>query len=365
MTKASSLQTGSAARDSRERRALSLARCTVLFLPILLLSASQVVAQDRTPGETYFGRNQYVEYLAGNLPVILSAPHGGREKPDEIPNRTSGTFAYDRGTQEAARQIAAEFHSRTGGWPHVVICRLQRTKVDCNREIVEAAAGNLHAEQAWREYQGFLDEAREKVVRQQGRGLFIDLHGHGHAEQRLELGYLHTQAELQATDEELDDPRFAAASSLRAIAALNRVPYSQLVRGELSFGALMEKYGFPSTPSPSVPKPKLPYFRGGHNTRRHGHEAVPVAGLQIETYSKGVRDTPESRERFAKALYETVAVYLDAHLGVLLRPAQKAPMVQATASAPVAPVVTQPKAESPRRGARIFRRRAVKRCDCG
>ena len=28
------------------------------------------------PGQSYFGRNNYIEYLAGNAPVILSAPHG-------------------------------------------------------------------------------------------------------------------------------------------------------------------------------------------------------------------------------------------------------------------------------------------------
>ena len=29
------------------------------------------------PGQSYFGRNNYIEYVAGNAPVIYSAPHGG------------------------------------------------------------------------------------------------------------------------------------------------------------------------------------------------------------------------------------------------------------------------------------------------
>src|SRR5687767_11336325 len=32
-------------------------------------------------GTTYFGRNSYVEYIAGNIPLIISAPHGGVETP--------------------------------------------------------------------------------------------------------------------------------------------------------------------------------------------------------------------------------------------------------------------------------------------
>src|SRR5262249_16761368 len=30
-----------------------------------------------TPGQSYFGRNNYIEYIAGNSPLILSAAHGG------------------------------------------------------------------------------------------------------------------------------------------------------------------------------------------------------------------------------------------------------------------------------------------------
>ncbi|MDX1948080.1 MAG: hypothetical protein SFU86_21965 [Pirellulaceae bacterium] len=289
------------------------------FFATLASAADEYVA-----GQTYFGQHDYIEYLAGNMPLVLSAPHGGREKPEEIPNRAAGTFAFDKGTQEIAREVGKHFQAQAGGWPHIIICRLHRTKVDCNREIVEAAAGNARAEQAWRDYQGFIEAARAAIVAQHGRGLYIDLHGHGHKEQRLEMGYLHTQAELQGDDAALNDPRFGAAGSLRAIAALNRLPYAQVVRGPLSFGTLMEKHGFPSTPSEATPKPPLPYFRGGYNTARHGRDGVPLAGLQIETNYTGVRDKPENHARFAQALYKSVDVYLEAHLGVRLKVAEPA-----------------------------------------
>src|SRR3954454_18769286 len=94
-------------------------------------------AGDYQPGQTYFGRNKYIEYLVGDLPLIFSAPHGGREKPDELPDREMGTFAFDTNTQELARAVADELRSRTGHWPHLIICRVTRKKVDCNREIKE------------------------------------------------------------------------------------------------------------------------------------------------------------------------------------------------------------------------------------
>lgn len=39
------------------------------------------------PGQSYFGRNDYVEYIPGELPVVLSAPHGGSLEPEEIAPR--------------------------------------------------------------------------------------------------------------------------------------------------------------------------------------------------------------------------------------------------------------------------------------
>jgi N-formylglutamate amidohydrolase len=287
------------------------------LIVVWLALATTLSAADRfIPGQSYFGRQQYIEYVAGNLPVIISAPHGGRERPEELPDREEGTFAFDTNTQELARAVADELHERTGGWPHLVLCRLHRRKVDCNREIKEAAGENPLAQQAWNEFQSYLDTARTTVMKQHGRGLYIDLHGHGHAEQRLELGYLHTAAQLDVADETLNSAAYAQESSLRAIAALGRVPYAELVRGQQSFGALLEAQGLLCSPSPTNPRPKPPYFRGGYNTARHGRDAAPLAGLQIETYSRGVRDTAENRAKFARALANTLETYLAMHLGV-------------------------------------------------
>lgn len=290
-------------------------------LAVLVLTAFAMVrgsAEEYEPGQSYFGRKQYIEYLAGDLPFILSAPHGGREKPEELPDRAEGTFAFDTNTQELARTIAEDLHTRTGHWPHVIICRVNRRKLDCNREIMEAAAGNPLAEQAWREFQGFIEAAQTTVVKQQGRGLYIDLHGHGHAEQRLELGYLHSADQLALSDAELNAAPYPADSSLRALAARGTVSYSELIRGEKSFGGLMEKHGFPCAPSPNNPHPKAPFFRGGYNTARHGRDAAPLAGLQIESNSRGVRDTPENRKKFAAAMTDVLADYLPTQVGVPL-----------------------------------------------
>lgn len=282
------------------------------------LSAAPLGAQEYRAGETYFGRNRYVEYLAGDLPVVIAAPHGGREKPNELPDRPEGTFAFDTNTQELARAVAERCFAQTGHRPHVIICRVHRQKVDCNREVEEAAGGDALAGRVWSDFQGFIESARNAVVAQHGRGLFIDLHGHGHKDQRLELGYLHRRELFARTDAEISRPEVIAAGSLRSFALNSKVPYAQLMHGPVSFGALLEKEGFPATPSPAKPLPSDPYFSGGYNVQRHARYAPHFSGLQIETYFRGVRDTPASREKFAQALLNALTTYLDVHLGLKL-----------------------------------------------
>ena len=283
-----------------------------LFLAAALLSA----ADTREPGKSCFGRAEYVEYIPGTLPFVLSAPHGGREKPDELPDRAKGTFAFDTNTQELARAIDDEFVARTGQHPHVIICRVHRRKVDCNREIVEGAAGNPLAERTWKDFQGFIEEARKAVLAKHGKGFYVDLHGHGHADARLELGYAHNREDYALPDAELAKPEFVRKGTLQFFATKKPQEYPALLRGPQSFGALMEKAGFPATPSPGKPVPGDPYFNGGYNSRTHTAPGTGFAGLQIETNSKGVRDTDASRRKFAAALVEQLAAYMDAQMGL-------------------------------------------------
>ena len=104
-----------------------------------------------TPGQSYFGRNNYIEYVAGNAPVIYSAPHGGALTPSEIPDRTasncggSATTTTDLNTAELVRAMQARHFARFGTWPHIIINHLARRKLDANRTAEEAACGDAEA----------------------------------------------------------------------------------------------------------------------------------------------------------------------------------------------------------------------------
>lgn len=277
-------------------------------------------AQTYTPGESYFGANNYVEYIAGNIPIILSAPHGGLLSPAVIPNRScSGcSTVNDFNTQELTRALANALHNRTGCWPHVVINRLHRRKLDANRDLPEAADGNPIAGEAWMDFHDFLGAAKNNVNLQFGKGLYVDLHGHGHAIQRLELGYLLYSSELQLPDATLDQASYINYSSVRNLALnnLQNLTHAAILRGSSSLGALLDVRGYPATPSFTDPYPDVSedYFSGGFNTALYGSRSGgTIDGVQIECNRTGIRDSLSQVNRFADSLAFVLIDYLRLH----------------------------------------------------
>lgn len=289
-------------------------------------------AEPYTPGQSYFGRNRYVEYVAGNAPVILSAPHGGDLTPDEIPDRTAdrcggtATVGKDLNTRELAMAMQRRYFARFGTYPHVVINHLHRSRLDANRDLPEAACGDAEARVAWSEFHTFLTTARDAVVRASGRGWYMDMHGHGHPFQRLELGYLLRDDQLDLSDGRLDAYRaYEDTSSIKTMSAhATGLPFSALLRGASSLGTLYAGNGFPAVPSAAYPSAAAgeAYFSGGYNTARHtcGAEAVPlggaICGVQIEANYTGVRDTPANMDRFGDVTAAVLDSYLTLHWGI-------------------------------------------------
>lgn len=268
-----------------------------------------------TAGQRTFGPDSFIEWIAGNLPIVLSAPHGGSAAPSSIADRTIGTTTRDLNTEELARDIADAFEQRLGRRPHLIISRLHRRKLDPNREIVEAAAGNPVAENAWHEYHGFIEGAIAESRRTPAIGFYLDLHGHGHPIQRIELGYLLSAAKLELTDAQLDADPTAANNSARALAAHTERPLSLVVRGPLSLGAWLAREGYPAVPSPTDPSPgAAPYFEGGYSTERHGTSSDNrFAGVQVELNFTGIRDTPGNRQAVAAKLVIAIEGFLRDH----------------------------------------------------
>jgi hypothetical protein len=293
-----------------------LTRAIVLMVFAVIWSAAPpaVYAQATfTPGVSYFGANGYIEYIAGNLPIIISAAHGGTLQPASIPLRTAAacgdddfSTTRDLNTDALALAIQAAFFGRTGKYPHVIVNRLHRNRLDANRPLDGGACANAEAMQAWTEFQDYIAIAKAAVTADHGKGWFTDLHGHGHAIQRLELGYNMTGATLRNDDATLNgDPAFEAATSISVFSAESPRAFTDLLRGQTALGTLFANAGYPAVPGLQDPAPAegQAFFSGGYNTRAHGcMDGGAICGVQIEANLTGVRDTASSRADFAMKL---------------------------------------------------------------
>ena len=278
------------------------------------------LAQTFTAGGTYFDATGYVEYRAGNLPIIISAPHGGDLVPDDIPDRTCEgcVTVNDAWTKSIAVGLFDEIVATTGCYPHLVINLLHRRKFDANRDLDEAAAGDTTVARAWQAYHDFVDSAKADMIAAYGRGLFIDLHGHAHTIQRIELGYLLSRSDLQSTDAELNAEQLVRQSSIRGLAGDNvgELSHAELLRGASSLGSLLSEKGFPAVPSVTDPFPRgeEPYFTGGYNTQRHGSRDSdgPIDAVQVEL-NQTVRFEDSTRMVLIDSLAASVLDYYSLH----------------------------------------------------
>jgi len=257
-------------------------------------------------GDVLFDENRWVEVIVGDMPLVIAVPHGGAVKPDEVSDRgCKGVKQTDRNTIQTARAIEAAFVKKYNKRPFIVISHIARVKVDQNRDLPEATCGNPLSEKAWYSFHSRVDTALALAVEQFGDAVFIDLHGHGHPNQRLELGYALTKEDLTEAFNDQNLEALAKRSSLKNIVRKNaNVNFKELLFGKDAFGSLMYKRSILVTPSIQDPHPvnEEKFFAGGFNTRKYTSEKYPmVYGWQIECNYKGIRDSESNRTRFGEA----------------------------------------------------------------
>ena len=124
---------------------------------------------------------ELITVAAGDLPIILTAPHGGRESIPDVPERKGKDVAQfknrtDTNTDLLAAKIAKELEKQTGKRPYVVIARFHRKYLDANRRKALAYESE-NAMRIYDAYQRAIMNARQEIAERWGRGLLLDIHG--------------------------------------------------------------------------------------------------------------------------------------------------------------------------------------------
>jgi len=165
-------------------RDLCSARSIAVALALLVVLLNPPVhAAGKTPADL-------VLVQRGALPIILTAPHGGREaipgiEPRNIKEKAhteawrkwGGAIATgDPDTDTLAQGIAAELRKLTGKAPYLVVAKFQRKYIDANRPpelALDSPKARPYYDYYHRAIRHFVDAIRSSYP----AGLLIDVHG--------------------------------------------------------------------------------------------------------------------------------------------------------------------------------------------
>jgi N-formylglutamate amidohydrolase len=190
--------------------------------------------------ENVVGTRNLVTFSIGEMPILLTAPHGGSVMPEDIASvreerkgykpRAIETFNidWDESTYELLFHLANRLHTEIGKRPYIVAARFDRKYVDANRNYtILGQAGVPHENHAYdnpngkkyyEEYHGKIREYVEDIHdRFKGEGLLFDIHGAIFQDKRIVVGMLNFDP--------LDFQR-------------------HFRRGHISVDKLLEKFGF-------------------------------------------------------------------------------------------------------------------------
>ena len=261
--------------------------------------------------------NNYIRYYKGEIPLILSAPHGGEVAPKDIQNRSSGVFDLDDFTLELTQDIINEFYKQIGKIPYVIVGEISRKKVDLNRQKKEAYEDNK-AKIIYDEFHSRILQSEKSIDEQFGKGLYIDIHGQSHPKGYLEFGYLLVNETLKLHDSYLLEHQ--KNSSIKTLSKFSSECFLYQLKGPHSLGSLMCNEGYDSIPSVKLPyATDGNYFEGAYDTIRYGSLlGGNISGIQIEFPYKNIRDSQENRQKCAKAFVKSIIRFMYIHLDIQL-----------------------------------------------
>ncbi|HLS28235.1 MAG TPA: hypothetical protein VK041_06255 [Opitutales bacterium] len=238
-----------------------------------------------------------IDVQKGDLPIVISAPHGGSADIPGGEEKTEGTTVRDMNTEQLAKLIADRLAERLNGKPHYVIAQFSRRYVDANRgpgfSESQAYGGPVSKVQ----YDAFHNAVRAAVseIRETSEtGLLIDLHGQSRFPGKMIRGTVNGQTVASMLDQ-------------HGIEAL--------IGPESIFGKLAE-HGFGVEPPvedvPESPKDEE-HFIGGYIVRAYGsHNADGIDSIQVEVgrdfrHANVLEDTAEK-------IADSIAVYTEKYL---------------------------------------------------
>jgi N-formylglutamate amidohydrolase len=271
-----------------------------LFAPLTLalpLAAALAPASHLAPDEAK--PEDFVTVQKGTLPIIVSAPHGGRKKVPDVPERLGRGIAnfqtvLDTNTAELTEKFVAELEQLLKGKPWVVIARFERKYLDVNRSREEGYESDK-AKPYYDAFHGSLEAACKAVKTQFGRGLLLDIHGQGDFRDAICRGTLNG----------------------KTVKLLKERDGWSAVTGKRSVLGYLQRIGYKVLPDCDAAEKtrEEAKFVGGYIVANYGsHTGYAIDAIQLE-FGTALREKEKDRyARTAADLATAVAVFYEEYL---------------------------------------------------
>lgn len=269
----------------------SARRIVVMLLPLTWVGSGSLVACRQLPPG---GISSLVKVEKGEIPVVLSAPHGGSDKVPDVPPRSDKDIRQfvvvrDSGTDVLADALAEELQKRLGKRPFLVRARFHRRYIDANRPAAEAYE-SVQAKPIYDAYHRALADACAQVQKQFGRGLLLDIHGQAARVDTVIRGT------VDGKTVRLLRQRFGEKAHFGPESLMGRLAENGLIV-------------YPTKPD----EKEIASFRGGYTVQTYGsHDRFGIDAVQLEfgsNYRK--KDTvKKTAAQVAKAVEQFARQYL-------------------------------------------------------
>lgn len=241
-------------------------------------------------------RYEHLTYFQkGDLPILLTAPHGGRKDvgiPKRVGTDRSGReiaqfcTAWDDGTLELTRRVSDTIYNLLGARPYVVIADFTRDDIDANRPGGAGAYEDLRAKPIYDFYHGKIRSYINDIKARFGnRAILLDIHGQGTDARGIYRG----------TRDRATVKRLIARDGEAAFTGENSI-----------LGLLLQK-GNTIFPRNNDRSRENGHYSGGYTVGAYGsHNADGIDAIQLET-GWDLRRANRNQAQFAQHLAEAIA----------------------------------------------------------
>ena len=272
-----------------------------------MLFASTLMSQETTTLEKGAGKRgadvtleQMVVVNTGQLPIIISAPHGGLFRIPNIEARQGkgmetgpkGFFiGRDGGTEELAHDVVEAIEAKFGRRPYLVISSVDRKYLDPNRPA-DIAYEDSDAKPVYDRYHDALAEQCRSIVNEFRGGLLLDIHGQGSKR----------------------DTVFRGTNNGKTVSRLREKFGESAHNGDMSMFGLMKAQGWTVFPDPFNEREQSG-FTGGYIVKTYGsHQVIGIDAMQLE-FGADYR-TKGNRKKIAEQLASAVDEYAKLYLNI-------------------------------------------------